>query len=88
MEKHNRYSNWEAIIESSATDDESALQHDEVKGKRRLSRIFRKLPFRPTLRFLYVYFWQKVFWMVGQAMCLPGFMPSMNSFLVAKAKAI
>ena len=58
VEKHNRYSNWEAIVESSATDDDSALQHDGVKGKRRLRRIFRKLPFRPTLRFLYVYLWQ------------------------------
>ena len=59
VEKHNRYSNWEAVVESSSTDDDSALQHDSVKGKRQLRRIFRKLPFRPTLRFLYVYFWQK-----------------------------
>ena len=58
VEKHNRYSNWEAIVESSAKDEDSALQHKEVKGKRRLRRIFRKLPFRPTLRFLYVYLWQ------------------------------
>jgi glycosyltransferase involved in cell wall biosynthesis len=58
VEKHNRYSNWEAIVESSATDNDSALQHDGVKGKRRLRKIFRKLPFRPTLRFLYVYLWQ------------------------------
>jgi glycosyltransferase involved in cell wall biosynthesis len=59
IEKHNRYSNWEAVVESSAEDDETALQHDGVKAKRRLRKIFRKLPFRPTLRFLYVYFWQK-----------------------------
>jgi glycosyltransferase involved in cell wall biosynthesis len=58
VEKHNRYSNWEAVVESSSTEDESALQHNGVKGKRRLRRIFRKLPFRPTLRFLYVYLWQ------------------------------
>jgi glycosyltransferase involved in cell wall biosynthesis len=59
IEKHNRYSNWEAVVESSAEDDETALQHDGVKAKRRLRKIFRKLPFRPTLRFLYVYLWQK-----------------------------
>jgi glycosyltransferase involved in cell wall biosynthesis len=59
VEKHNRYSNWEAVIESSAEDCDASLQHDEVKGKRRLRRIFRKLPFRPTLRFVYVYLWQK-----------------------------
>ena len=58
VEKHNRYSNWEAVVESSSKEDESALQHGAVKGKRRLRRIFRKLPFRPTLRFLYVYIWQ------------------------------
>jgi len=58
VEKHNRYSNWEAVVESCSIDDESALQHGGVKGKRRLRRIFRKLPFRPTLRFLYVYLWQ------------------------------
>jgi glycosyltransferase involved in cell wall biosynthesis len=58
VEKHNRYSNWEAIVESSAEDDDTALQHEAVKGKRRLRRIFRKLPFRPTLRFLYVFLWQ------------------------------
>jgi len=58
VEKHNRYSNWEAIVESSAEDDDTALQLVTVKGKRRLRRIFRKLPFRPTLRFLYVYLWQ------------------------------
>ena len=58
MEKHNRYSNWEAVVESTAQDVESALQHNSVKGKRKLRRIFRRLPFRPTLRFLYVYLWQ------------------------------
>ena len=59
VEKHNRYSNWEAIVESSAEDCDASLQHNGVKGKRRLRRIFRKLPFRPALRFLYVYLWQK-----------------------------
>ena len=59
VEKHNRYSNWEAVVESSTKDNESALQLGSVKGKRRLRRIFRKLPFRPTLRFLDVYIWQK-----------------------------
>ena len=58
VEKHNRYSNWEAIVENSAKDDDTALQLEAVKGKRRLRRIFRKLPFRPSLRFLYVYIWQ------------------------------
>ena len=58
VEKHNRYSNWEDVVESSTMDDESSLQHEGVRGKRKLRRIFRKLPFRPTLRFLYVFLWQ------------------------------
>ena len=59
VEKHNRYSNWEAIVESSSKHDENFLQHTQVKGKRRLRSLFRKLPFRPTLRFLYVFIWQR-----------------------------
>jgi glycosyltransferase involved in cell wall biosynthesis len=88
VEKHNRYSNWEAIVENSAEDDESALQHHGVKGKRRLRRFFRKLPFRPTLRFLYVYLWQG-----GILDGWPGYvfarLHAQYEFLsVAKAKAI
>ena len=88
VEKHNRYSNWEAIVESSAKDDETALQHEAVKGKRRLRRIFRKLPFRPTLRFLYVFLWQG-----GILDGWPGYvfarLHAQYEFLsVAKAKAI
>jgi len=61
VEKHNRYSNWEAVVESTCKDDPHSLQNDQVKGKRRLRRIFRMLPFRPTLRFLYIYIWHKGF---------------------------
>ncbi len=58
VEKHNRYSNWEAVVESTGKDEAGSLQHKGVRGKRLLRRIFRKLPFRPTLRFLYVFLWQ------------------------------
>jgi hypothetical protein len=58
VEKHNRYSNWEAVVESTSKDEAGSLQHNGVKGKRLLRSLFRKLPFRPTLRFLYVYLWQ------------------------------
>jgi glycosyltransferase involved in cell wall biosynthesis len=61
VEKHNRYSNWEAVVESTGKDEAGSLQHKGVKGKRLLRRVFRKLPFRPTLRFLYVYVWQRGF---------------------------
>jgi glycosyltransferase involved in cell wall biosynthesis len=61
VEKHNRYSNWEAIVENQQKEKAVLIQHNGVKLKRKLRIIFRKLPFRPTLRFLYVYIWQKGF---------------------------
>ena len=61
VEKHNRYSNWEAIVEKEQKEEADLIQHRDVKLKRKLRMVFRKLPFRPTLRFLYVYIWQKGF---------------------------
>ena len=88
VEKHNRYSNWEAVVESSSTDDESALQHDEVKGKRRLRRIFRKLPFRPTFRFLYIYLWQGGIFDGWQGYVFARLHAQYEFLSLAKAKAI
>jgi predicted DNA-binding transcriptional regulator len=82
------YSNLETIVESSAEDDDTALQHNSVKGKRRLRRIFRKLPFRPTLRFLYVYLWQRGI-LDGWAGYVFARLHAQYEFLsIAKAKAI
>ncbi|HEX4666074.1 MAG TPA: glycosyltransferase family 2 protein [Chthoniobacterales bacterium] len=61
VEKHNRYSNWEArvaLAEESATKE---LQSAPVAQRRRLKRLSQRLPFRPLLRFLYVYVWQRGF---------------------------
>lgn len=60
VEKHNRYSNWEACV---ALDDikASKLQLGVAERGRRMKRIVRRLPFRPWLRFAYVYFWQRGF---------------------------
>ena len=56
VEKHNRYSNWEAALEVQATKLEDAhLQSSAVKLRRKLKQIVRRMPFRPLLRFLYVY---------------------------------
>ncbi len=60
VEKHNRYSNWEArvavdrMLQGSAGD----LSHAPVGQRRKLKQLSHRLPFRPLLRFLYVYFWQ------------------------------
>jgi glycosyltransferase involved in cell wall biosynthesis len=63
VEKHNRYSNWEARV---ALADQSAqhsdeLQNSRVAQRRRLKRLSQRMPFRPLLRFLYIYVWQRGF---------------------------
>lgn len=61
VEKHNRYSNWEArvINELHGGGEDSRLQArllgTPLERKRWLKRAARRLPFRPTLRFVYHY---------------------------------
>jgi glycosyltransferase involved in cell wall biosynthesis len=56
VEKHNRYSNWEAALEVQDTKHEdSHLQSGAVKFRRKIKQVVRRMPFRPLLRFLYVY---------------------------------
>ena len=57
VEKHNRYSNWEARIEAQGTapGDRSEGIGSLLEQRRALRRWSRRLPFRPTLRFLYSY---------------------------------
>ena len=63
VEKHNRYSNWEARIalEKAMAGSAGGLQSQTVGWRRRLKQGARILPFRPLLRFSYVYFWQRGF---------------------------
>jgi glycosyltransferase involved in cell wall biosynthesis len=60
VEKHNRYSNWEArvALDRSLKKSCTSLQNKEVGLRRRLKSISRVLPCRPLLRFLYIYLWQ------------------------------
>lgn len=60
IEKHNRYSNWEARVAAEGKGGQ-ALAHAHVDLKRTLKRVATRLPFRPLLRFLYIYIWQKGF---------------------------
>ena len=63
VEKHNRYSNWEARleVEDGLAAGGHGLQSSAPALRRRLKRWSRRLPFRPTLRFLYVYLIQRGF---------------------------
>ena len=63
IEKHNRYSNWEArvALDQYLHGSQWAIQSKQVGLLRKLKAISQKLPFRPLQRFLYVYVYQKGF---------------------------
>jgi glycosyltransferase involved in cell wall biosynthesis len=47
VEKHNRYSNWEARVAVAEEETGSELQSARVAQRRRLKRLSQRLPFRP-----------------------------------------
>ena len=56
MEKHNRYSNWEAEVEVRGQPAGKPATIGTGLGHRRTLRVWsRRLPFRPQLRFFYSY---------------------------------
>ena len=61
VEKHNRYSNWEARVSSDQLLGKGGghLQASQVGWRRRLKILSQRLPGRPLLRFAYVYLWQR-----------------------------
>jgi glycosyltransferase involved in cell wall biosynthesis len=63
IEKHNRYSNWETRVAANTLLDSSSgkISSQIVNRRRKMKTLSQRLPFRPLLRFLYVYVWQKGF---------------------------
>lgn len=63
VEKHNRYSNWEARVAADGRLAASTAQigNASVEQRRKLKLLAQRLPCRPLLRFLYIYIWQKGF---------------------------
>jgi glycosyltransferase involved in cell wall biosynthesis len=63
IEKHNRYSNWEARFQLELESDSvnTRLQDEQVNFRRRLKLWSHRLPLRPFLRFLYIYLLQRGF---------------------------
>jgi glycosyltransferase involved in cell wall biosynthesis len=63
VEKHNRYSNWEARVATDAhvRAESERISSVAVDRRRKLKTFSRGMPFRPLLRFLYVYIWQMGF---------------------------
>lgn len=59
VDKHNKYSSWEAHVALEAPKTSvAALSQPGMKMRRQLKDLSRHLPCRPLLRFLYVYIWQ------------------------------
>jgi glycosyltransferase involved in cell wall biosynthesis len=63
VEKHNRYSNWEARVAADRFLKKTGDRFSDapVGLRRKLKLLSHRLPFRPLLRFLYIYVWQKGF---------------------------
>ena len=63
IEKHNRYSNWEAQlqVELDEKKGDASLQDKRVSFHRRLKLATSRLPMRPFHRFCYIYFLQRGF---------------------------
>ena len=63
VEKHNRYSNWEArvALDRHLSGSQDSLQMGSVGLRRSLKQLSHRLPFRGLLRFLFVYVWQHGF---------------------------
>jgi len=55
VEKHNRYSNWEARVEVGGVPGIAGAIGQTLAAKRRLRNWSRQLPCRPALRFFYSY---------------------------------
>jgi len=60
IEKHNRYTNWEAhaLIEGNRGQIPATPFGSPIERRRWLKQLVRGLPCRPTLRFLYTYFFR------------------------------
>jgi len=67
IEKHNRYSTWEAAVSGKLheREGEKTLRATpfgtSVERKRWLKKLAMRVPFRPSLRFIYHYVWKQGF---------------------------
>jgi glycosyltransferase involved in cell wall biosynthesis len=66
FEKHNKYSHGEAMealhsLSSHKVDWRGLVAWDPVRRRLALKELSFRLPFRPTLRFLYMYLWRRGF---------------------------
>ncbi len=93
VEKHNRYSNWEArvALDRYLGGSATALQHEQIGWRRRVKLLASHLPFRPLLRFLHVYVWQGGFldgregWYFARLLAMYEFLSVAKSYELKKS---
>lgn len=68
IERHNRYSNWEARVyanlaagNAGASSVRASLFGSPIERKRFIKRLWARLPFRPAVRFAWMYFVKRGF---------------------------
>lgn len=64
FDRHNSYSSLEArqvLSEMSHEQPGSEVPNDYRNSRATMKRVFERLPFRPTVRFLYLYVWKRGF---------------------------
>lgn len=71
IEKHNRYSQLEAqegmkLMHQQSADEPGLLASDPALRRRALKNLSFRLPWRPLIKFLYLYVWQRG-WLDGRA---------------------
>ena len=89
IERHNQYSDWEAEVYQQYQQEplrfESHL-HGSVGIKRFLKRLWVRLPFRPLLRFLYMYVARAGFLDGRQVFTIPCYAPCMSTISLSKSR--
>jgi glycosyltransferase involved in cell wall biosynthesis len=90
VEKHNRYSTWEAhaMLAGDKGGITPSLFGGPISRRRWLKARSRYLPFRPFLRFLYAYFWQRGFQDGYSGYCLCKLLSWYEYLSVAKAREL
>jgi glycosyltransferase involved in cell wall biosynthesis len=93
IEKHDRYSSWEALARSKLNSrDEKSLRATPfgaaLERKRWLRNLATRAPFRPSLRFLYHYAWKQGFRDAGRGWILCRLLAGYERMIVSKEREL
>jgi hypothetical protein len=93
IEKHDRYSSWEALARSKLNSrDEKSLRATPfgaaLERKRWLRNLATRAPFRPNLRFLYHYVWKQGFRDAARGWILCRLLAGYERMIVSKEREL